>query len=112
MKREIKFRAWYHDIGYGMSQPFTFGEYPTWDGKTLSHWSGRATIEQFTGLHDKHGKEVYEGDVCDGYGCIEFRNGAFHVVNKKGQTVDYLCHFNMDRFEIIGNIHEEKNNET
>lgn len=61
---------------------------------------------QFTGLTDKEGKEIYEGDV-DSFGRhIEYRDGAFHVVQSNGQTYDYLCH--MKHITIVGNIYQSK----
>jgi uncharacterized phage protein (TIGR01671 family) len=67
--REIKFRAWwqaekpeYHrGIQTNPSKMF----YDSWNGECLlfAHQKQPVTIMQYTGLKDKNGKEIYEGDI-------------------------------------------------
>jgi len=84
--------------------------------KQLTEWL------QFTGLTDKNGKEIYEGDILDftfftyvgieieetKRGVIEFNGLAF--VFKVQNEEDYeLVNLNFDSesdCEVIGNIHE------
>lgn len=54
MKREIKFRAWHLDDGM---------LYFDFDSFQKDYHDQYGNIMQFTGLTDKNGKEIYEGDI-------------------------------------------------
>ena len=119
--REIKFRAWDRRDGkYFWPWPEGFalvGETTCFDciGQQLSE-SGRSSIlglndvlvEQFTGLHDKNGREVYEGDILSHYACgresivYEPDYAGFIFARSHGRfDCDWAC-----ESAVVGNIHE------
>ena len=70
MSREIKFKAWSGELGK-MSKPFTLhsGVLNFTNDKGIGRVKALTdeTILQYTGLKDKNGVEIYEGDILRYY---------------------------------------------
>jgi uncharacterized phage protein (TIGR01671 family) len=105
--REIKFRAW--DNVDCMSTPFTL--FNIQDKKI--QFTSKVVIMQFTGLKDKNGKEIYEGDLIthtSRHGGkphpVIYHNGGFHadyglIYPLSVEHYDKYC-----EIEVVGNIYE------
>jgi len=100
MNRIIKFRAWTGNRMIDFKEVCDMRATP-WNSTSLI-WM------QFTGLLDKNGKEIYEGDIAtdinDESYQVQFSDGAFEVIHD-GNVVEPLGELASD-IEIIGNIYE------
>lgn len=112
--REIKFRAWHK--GYGLKQPPTM-LYDTRSGDCLAWLSQGQPVEvmQYTGLKDKNGKEIYEGDIVRHFGDWgqEYFNEVIHCEGRYSPLVhaeeghgDSIDSYDPSYYEVIGNIYE------
>jgi len=99
MNREIKFRVWLihlHEMLYEFTLPQAgSGQDINKAFKTLSN-----PIMQFTGLRDKNGKEIYEGDILKG--------GIFksYEVKWDHENTGWNISLQAILFEVSGNIFE------
>ena len=134
MKREIKFRAWdnynnkffepiyeaynnkLEELNIGMSGDLSIREM-TNSPKHESLFPSRFILMQFTGLLDKNGKEIYEGDIVE-----ITRHPKLSNSYKEKEVIEYAIWqdqeygnwysgFELDGIgdcEVIGNIYENK----
>lgn len=113
MNRPIKFRAWdtknkkwLKDEDFLVSPQY--GGVFEWffDGGTSRTALSDIEIMQFTGLLDKNGKEIYEGDILTGNYVVRYEGGCFVVQLSKSETGAVAWLLYRRELEVIGNIYE------
>ena len=121
--REIKFRCWDKVAGLYLSNGNWTGinqDGNPWlvvEGKGVLGGSDRWVVEQYTGLKDKNGKEIYEGDILQQRGLLALTKVVWdenhaefqtETINQKNTIQSVFCFdvVEADLSEVIGNIHE------
>src|SRR5687767_3983894 len=115
--RQIKFRAWAQIFRKDYRMIERDEICMKWNLYRFTHPNEHGfVLMQFTGLLDKNGKEIYEGDIVIWETVslkpreVRFKDGAFHL--DSGNTVNTFFSDNINPEEevlVIGNIFESPN---
>ena len=105
----------YEQLGFSVDHPYNCGNNEYFVNENAF------SIELFTGLYDKNGKKVYEGDILRSgetfdddeieafIDYVKFENGSFHIISCFDGEEAMLHDCDLSDMVIIGNIHENEN---
>lgn len=118
--RDIKFRAWDYDTNIMIYPDSKLETIFCFDSVGLSVYQGNGSelssfeLMQYTGLKDKNGVEIYEGDIIfwnNKYkSIVSYKNGSF-VRSYRNGNIYLLYDSNIEDeilidYKVIGNIYQ------
>ncbi|MBK5447473.1 hypothetical protein JFU18_02015 [Bacillus sp. TH22] len=121
--REIKFRAWDEELkkmytGDEIEDYSNLNAWLSYGGLAIYRIDEGEYVQlkslQYTGLKDKNGKEIFEGDIVeyDGWFYIikwDKEETGFYMHDKNNFEDDHLRMIDISVGEVMGNIYENQN---
>ena len=112
MSREIKFRAWYMPFGSKGPMQEMLHRRASSILSFAEMNSDAYIVEQFTGLKDKNGKDVYEGDLLKIKYPFSDNDEICEVKWSNSDAGFIIGNFQLwkvvPKSVVVGNVHEDK----